>query len=310
MDSLEQFLNQNNIPYTPDTPIEPYLTMGIGGNVRMVISVTDESILSPLLVFLQQNREQIPFILLGGGSNVIFPSHAPELVVVLNRTSGVWKLSPSQIVVNSGVPIKELMKWNGENNVDGMDFLAGIPGSVGGAAAVNAGAFGCSISSILENARIVDRTGQIKTVDKNYFHFTYRDSEFKYGDEYILDVTLTYTHAPNDQVKQKIDERMSYRINRHPGPDNRSAGCFFKNPVIDGEKIPAGRIIENLGLKGTTYHRLLIAKEHANFVINKEHASFDDVREFEKFVTAEVEKTRGIHLEREVIYISPKGKRY
>jgi UDP-N-acetylmuramate dehydrogenase len=191
-----------------------------------------------------------------------------------------------------------------------MDFLAGIPGTVGGAAAVNAGAFGKSISNILERADIFTKEGQIKTVDNDYFRFTYRNSVFKYGSEVILDVYLKYSDVDSDEIKKKVEANINYRKENHPCSSLRSAGCFFKNPIIKGKKISAGKLIEHAGFKGTSYDTLQVSPLHANFVINKGNAGFDHIKQLEADIAGKVFQEKGIKLEREVIYISPEGKKY
>jgi len=307
-ENLIKFLEEKNIPYHANDSIKPYVTMGIGGNVYLIILPSRELHLKALLKYL--HLHQYKYILLGGGSNVIFPDDFSPLVVIINRTAGIHKEEDNILKVNSGVLISHLMNWSIRNNIGGMDFLAGIPGSIGGAAAVNAGAFGKSISSLLEKAKIITPDNEIKIVDNHYFDFSYRKSRFKYSDEVILNVFLRYIPVPGDQIKEKVAANIKYRQQNHPCSSYRSAGCFFKNPVIDGKKISAGQLIEQSGFKGTSHKTLQVSAAHANFVINSADASFADIQELETKVVNKVLKDKGIQLEREVIYISPNGKKY
>ncbi|UCH95753.1 MAG: UDP-N-acetylmuramate dehydrogenase [Candidatus Aminicenantes bacterium] len=305
---LKTFLEEKKIQYHQGAGIKPYVTMGIGGTVQMVIVVFKEAHLKELLIHLHQN--QYKYILLGGGSNVIFSDDFSGFIVVINRTSGIGKEGGDLLKVNSGVPISDLMNWTIRHNIGGMDFLAGIPGTIGGAAAVNAGAFGQSISAILEKAEIITQTNEIKTVDNDYFDFSYRNSRFKYSDEVILDVFLRFTYVPGDQIKEKVDANTRYRRGNHPCSGHGSAGCFFKNPVIDGKKVSAGQLIEQSGFKGTIYKALQVSDAHANFILNSGNASFADIQELEKKIVQAVWQKKGVQLEREVIYISPDGRKY
>lgn len=309
-EGLKQFLEARGIEHHPDAGIKPYLTMAVGGNVGMIVVIERYSHLKELLIYLHNHSGRYPFVLLGGGSNVIFPDEHSRLVVIINRTSDIAREENHILRVNSGVLISDLMEWNIRNNIGGMDFLAGIPGTVGGAAAVNAGAFGRSISAILEKAEIVTRDGEVKMVDNNYFCFTYRNSVFKYGDEVILNVFLKYIDAESAAVKAAVEEKLLYRKENHPCSGFRSAGCFFKNPIINGKKTSAGQLIEQLGFKGMIFKRLRVSKDHANFVINSGGASFEDIKALEDQVVGRAFQERGIKLEREVIYISPAGKKY
>ena len=153
MKKLGQYLQERKIEFYPDHEIKPYLTMGIGGKVQYIIVVHQGPQLEELLYFMAAGR--YPFILLGGGSNVIFPDVDTPLPVIIDRTRGITLCEDMHLVkVNSGVSNKDFLTWAIENRVGGMDFLAGIPGTIGGAAAVNAGAFGKSISTVLEKAVI------------------------------------------------------------------------------------------------------------------------------------------------------------
>jgi UDP-N-acetylmuramate dehydrogenase len=310
MNELTRFLEQEHIEYYLAHDIKSYLTMGIGGPVPLVVVIYRESHLKELLKRLYKLGNR--FVLLGGGSNIVFPDRAedPRLTAIINRTSAVKKESGHILRVNSGIPNMDLMRWNIENGVGGMDFLAGIPGTIGGAVAVNAGAFGQSISSILQSAEIFDNNGRIKQVDNDYFQFQYRNSKFKYGSEVIVNVFLQFTDEESPEIKKKVDEHIRYRKENHPCSSDRSAGCFFKNPVIDGKKTSAGRLIEESGIKGTSFKTLQVADAHSNFIVNRGGASFADVKELEDKIVQKVAREKGITLEREVIYISPEGDKY
>lgn len=317
LNTLKVYLEKWGIEYQENVVMGDYLTMGIGGTVPMVVIVKEESHLRELFIYIYRvfrQREAQPggirMLLLGGGSNIVFPDGMMDLVVVINRTGGIKKESEGILRVNSGVMIGDLMNWNIQNGVGGMDFLAGIPGTVGGAAAVNAGAFGQSMSSLVERADIVSSSGEYKTVAADYFQFTYRDSVFKLGEEVIVNVYLGYVQGDGQDIKNAVDSRLRYRYERHPGYAYRSAGCFFKNPIIEGEKISAGRLLEQAGFKGMSADKLLVSEAHANFIINRGGASFSELEHLEQSIKAKVLQREGIELEREVIFISPDGKKY
>ena len=310
MEKLKQFLEERKIEYYLNQKIKPYVSMGIGGKVKNIIIAHTLSDLKELLFFI--NTHQYPFILLGGGSNVIFTDAFYPLSVIINRSSQMVKLQDSHMVkVNSGVLNKDFITWAVEHCVGGVDFLAGIPGTIGGAAAVNAGSFGQSISMKLEKAEIFNPgSGKIKLVNRDYFKFEYRNSIFKYGSEVILDVFLTYTDSESEKIRKKIKEKLRYRKEKHPPQNVRTAGCFFKNPIINDNIISVGQLIEKSGFKGFNYNQLEVSDIHANFIINMGSSSFENIVSLEKKITRTVQDQKGIKLEREVIYISPEGKKY
>ncbi|MCP5103769.1 MAG: UDP-N-acetylmuramate dehydrogenase, partial [bacterium] len=268
MEKIQQYLEENNIEYYPQHEIKSYLTIGIGGTVKYLMVVHTMRELKGLLAFA--HAWQYRLILLGGGSNVVFSDGYTVLPVIVNRTSQMEKQADAGLVkVNSGVLNKDFTTWAIENGVGGLDFLAGIPGTIGGAAAVNAGSFGQSISMMLEKAEIFSPvTGEFKTVDRDYFKFQYRDSIFKYGDEVILDVFLSYRGEEKADIREKVKAKLRYRKEKHPAQDVYTAGCFFKNPIIEDKKLSAGKLIEGAGFKGTVHgvhHGLEVADAHANF---------------------------------------------
>lgn len=308
MADLKDFLADRKIEFYQDREIKSFLTLRIGGQVRYIIIIRNIRDLEILLGHLHKNRQT--FVLLGGGSNVICPDQYSDLIVIINRTPGILKVDEKIIKVNAGVANANLLAWNIEHNIGGMEFLAGIPGTIGGAAAVNAGAFGKFTADILKKADIFSSEGEIKIVDWAYFQYGYRDSIFKYGREVILNVYLTFEKAGSENIKNKIRGNIQYRKDNHPSYREYTAGCFFKNPVKKGQKISAGKLIENSGLKGAEYKDLLLSTAHANFLINRGSASFGDIEKFSEQVRQKVFQDSGIHLEREVIYLSPEGKKY
>ena len=308
MADLKDFLAGRKIEFYQDWEIKSFLTLRIGGQVRFIIIIRNNSDLEALMNYLHKNSRV--YVLLGGGSNVICPDRYSDLIVIINRTSEILKIDERKIKVNTGVTNANLLTWNIEYNIGGMEFLAGIPGAIGGAAAVNAGAFGKATADIVEKADIFSKEGEIRTVDRAYFQYGYRDSVFKYGREVILNVYLKFEKAVSEDIRKKVKENIRYRKDNHPSYRENTAGCFFKNPVEKGRKMSAGKLIENSGLKGAEYKNLLLSTAHANFLINRGDTSFSDIEDFSEQVRQKVFQDSGIQLEREVIYISPEGKKY
>jgi len=307
VEKLILFLKKNKIKYFKNKEIKFYTTLKIGGKVSLIIIINKSNELIQLL--LKVRKQQYPFILLGGGSNVVFSDNASKLLVIINKTSDIIKLSENLIKINSGVTINNLINWCLKNKIGGLEFLAGIPGTLGGATAVNAGAFGKSVSDNLEKAEILTEKGEIKIVDKKYFQFEYRNSVFKYGKEVILNVFLKYINQNENKIKEKITSHIRHRKQSHPSYKCFTAGCFFKNPVKNNKRISAGKVIEMSGLKGFHNNNLLMSEIHSNFLINKGNANFRDLIDFENKITQEILKSEGIKLEREVIYIASDGEK-
>lgn len=308
MKKIDEYLTKKKIEYKKDSEIRQFLTIKVGGKVSYIITVHETEELKGLLQYLFFSERK--FILLGGGSNIIFPDKSSDIIVIINKTSGITVQDENIIKVDSGITNKSLLKFCSKNNIGGLEFLSGIPGTIGGAAAVNAGAFGESISDILINAEIFTNSGKTVLKRKEYFNFKYRNSIFKYGNEVILSIYLKFNFAENEDIKKKANEILKFRTERHPSYSALTSGCFFKNPVVEGKKISAGKLIENSNLKGYKDRNILISEKHSNFVINTGKASFKEIKDIEKKIIGKVYEDKGIFLEREVIFISPEGKKY
>jgi len=306
-DALIAFLKAHNLEFYRQPESGHFTTLKIGGRVGLVVIVPDRSALAGLLHFLHEYR--LSWILLGSGSNVVFTGDSPDLIVLCNRAACPPILKEGLIQVDSGLPIKNLLSFAVENGIGGLEFLAGIPGTIGGAAAVNAGAFGQSLADILQKADIFTAQGEVKTVGADYFQYTYRDSIFKYSPEVILTVYLTFRPAPAKDIREKIATHIKYRQERHPPARSATAGCFFKNPIINDRKVSAGKLIAEAGLKGLTVDNLEVSADHANFLINRGGAGFTALDRFVRQIQETVFQKSGIHLEREVIYIAPTGQK-
>jgi UDP-N-acetylmuramate dehydrogenase len=320
--SLADWLQEQRIAFSVDAPIAPHLYFKIGGVVSMLIPNSTSVQLAAVLKKLSADpldgglRVKLPFLVIGGGSNIAFADGLTRAVVLLTQPAaaagGAPVLLPDgrSIRVSGGMRNQPFLSWCAAHGAGGLEFLSGIPGTVGGAAAVNAGAFGRSLADVLLGADIIGADGKPAAVDDGYFAFGYRGSRFKFGAETLLALRLKY--SPDDQtvIEKKIRENLEYRQARHPSYRLASAGCFFKNPLLDGVKTSAGKIIEDCGLKKMTVGGLAVATEHANFLLNRGRGTFADLQRLEERIRESVAARTGIVLEREVIYVSPEGEKY
>ncbi len=301
-------LRQAGLEYHERCDIRPYLTFRIGGTVRLLVSVHSQAQLCTVLQPLWSAG--YPFLVIGGGSNLVFPGGLTEAVVVINRSGRVRRLDERRLRVDTGVRISRLLSWCVRQGAGGLEFLAGIPGSIGGAAAVNAGAFGRSLQDVLLAARILDGHGQVLEVGAGYFCFGYRDSQFKRSGEAILQVTLQVQPESSGTISERIGRHLEYRKATHPSYRLPSAGCFFKNPQVGDSRVSAGRLLDDCGMKETRVGDIQVSALHANFLINRGGATFAQLQEAERKIRARVFRQQGITLEREVIYVSNRGERY
>jgi UDP-N-acetylmuramate dehydrogenase len=312
--SLVDWLRRQQITFSENAAIGPHLYFKIGGTVSLLVTCISATQLAAVMKKVIAGK--LPYLVIGGGSNIAFSDGQTRVVVLLAQAAAVGSAVPMRLLdsgsleVESGVRNQPFLSWCASRGAGGLEFLSGIPGTLGGAAAVNAGAFGRSMADMLLGADIIDAQGMVCAVDSGHFGFSYRDSRFKFGKDILLSLRLKFNPEAETVISKKVRENLEYRLARHPSYRLASAGCFFKNPLLRGVKSSAGKIIEECGLKNMTIGGLSVAAEHGNFLLNHGHASFEDLLRLESEIKATVAARTGIVLEREVIYVSPAGKKY
>lgn len=310
---LAAWLRRQQIQFSENADIAPHLYFRIGGTVSLLVFPASAE--ERLAVLRELAVAGHPGLVIGGGSNIAFPDGLTRAAVVLAPVAAppappLAAANGRSLRVDGGMRNQALLSWCAANGAGGLEFLSGIPGTLGGAAAVNAGAFGRSMADVLLGADIVDERGEARAVDAGYFSFRYRDSRFKLGSEALLALRLEITPGDEATIARKIRDNLEYRLKRHPSYRLASAGCFFKNPLSGGVKISAGKLIEECGLKNTLLGDLAVAAEHANFLLNRGSGTFADLQRLEEKIRAAVAARTGIVLEREVIYVSEDGIKY
>lgn len=307
------WLSREGVPFQEEAPIAPHLYFRIGGTVRLLVEPATAA--QRRLVLARLAAGGLPGLVIGGGSNIAFPDGQVQAAVVL--AAGEEPAPPPVLLpggaavdVDAGARNQPFLAWCAANGVAGLEFLSGIPGTLGGAAAVNAGAFGRAMADVLLGAEIVEEHGAVGRVDGGDFAFRYRDSRFKLGSGALLTLRLRREAGEVEAIAAKVREHLEYRARRHPSYRLASAGCFFKNPPAAEGKASAGRMIEECGLKGAASGALAVAAEHANFLVNRGGGTFADLQRLEERIRSEVASRCGVVLEREVIYVSLDGKKY
>ena len=302
------FLYARGMEFRENADTKPFLTLKIGDLVSLLVIVRSLAHLEELGRRLIASGASL--VVLGGGSNLAFGDEPTRAMVLVNRTSGIRMGSGGEIVAASGVRLASLLAWCQERLLGGLEFLAGIPGTVGGAAVVNAGAFGRTIGEKVTGADILDSSGRVRSVTPEYFGFAYRSSRLKYGGDIVLRVRLACTPDTREAIAEKIGKNIQYRNTNHPAYRLHSAGCFFQNPTVVGGRVSAGKIIEECGFKGRRFGGIEVSAAHANFFLNRGNARFAELEEAERTIVETVRSRKGITLQREIVYISPSGEKF
>jgi len=259
-----------------NVPLAPLTTFHIGGKARFFLVPGTISALEQALLCLKRHEQ--PYRILGNGSNLLIDDAGVDVVLSLRGLTRHLApqlqfsrgLEPIGVMVEAGMSLQRLLAWAVKNGLSGLERLAGIPGSVGGAVVMNAGANGKEIGSIVE-AVLLTFPGESHWYPREVLEFQYR--RLILPEEAVVSaVRLFLMPASPWGLIQDVKVIMRHRCSSQP-IGNKSAGCVFKNPAGDS----AGRLLELCGLKGRRMGDAQFSPKHANFIVNVGHARFDDV---------------------------------
>ncbi len=272
-------------------PLKNFSRFRIGGPARQII--------------LAENRDELlsvvepPDLVFGEGTNVLFPDEGLDKRVIFFR-GGSFHLDGRWVVAEAGVNLQEVVEKSLDHGLAGLENLAGIPGTLGGAIYGNAGAFGSQIGDLVREVEVW-KEGEIVRLKNPWFG--YRDSVFKREGGVILRAWLKLRKGTGRE-REVARERLKLREIKHPSPEVPCAGSFFKNILLpDGEKIPAGKLLEEVGAKGMKIGGAGVFPGHANFIINLGNARAEDVLRLASILKRRVRERFGIELEEEVIIV-------
>ncbi len=301
-DFCAKFSKSVGKPLQKDVSLRELSHFRIGGAADYFFEALSTSELSTAICLARDY--QTPFYVIGGGYNILFADKGYRGLILKNSVQGLKKLKDSEIEVHSGTPLYEVLHFCTENSHSGLEFLAGIPGSVGGAVFGNAGAFEQNIGACLRRATILDSENNTITVDNAYFTFSYRHSGLKEKQDILLKSSFAVKESKKEEIAKKIQGILEKRKAKHPPWEMACAGSYFKNPIFpDGNKIPAAKLLDNVGAKGLKIGGASVYGLHANFIINTENATAKDVQDLAAELKRRVKEEYGVKLEEEVIYL-------
>jgi len=275
--------------------LAPYTSARIGGPADILITADSADDLARIIKLLQ--KQDMDYIMLGGGSNVLVSDKGVRGVVVLNRAKAVRFHNGDQpsVTAESGVIFSNLANRCASKGLSGLEWAATVPGTIGGAVYGNAGAFGGDVAGNLLWAELLTENGREKfTVEQ--MGYGYRTSVLKHGesDAIVLSAEFTLKNSTKEEVTVKIEQFSAHR--KATQPPGASMGSMFKNPNGDY----AGRLIEAAGLKGTRIGNAEISPLHGNFFINHANTKAEDIRALIQLVQKTVKEKQGVELELEI----------
>ena len=284
----------------PNEILALHTYFGIGGAADFFFEAKKIEQLLDAVLLAQELK--INYFILGEGSNLLVSDRGFKGMVIKNSCRRV-ELNKSKITAQSGSKLKDLVNMATANSLSGIEFCAGIPGTVGGAIFGNVGAFGRSIGELLREAVVLRKNGEIEVVDREHFDFAYRYSNLKKSGDILLSATIQLKKGKEERIKLKVEKNLTDRKKRLPWKRN-SAGCFFKNIVThDGNKVSAGFLLDQVGAKKLEVGDAAVFEKHANVFINRGDAKAKEVKKLARILKDRVEKRFGVELEPEVIFV-------
>lgn len=289
-----------------DVPLARFTTMRIGGSADVLASVSSEDDIVALAGVAR--RHGVPITLLGGGSNVIVADAGIRGLTLRVHGGAIAPDAAGAVRADAGVTINGLVRWLASRGLAGLQAWAGTPGTVGGAICGNAHFQGRLISEHVLGVRLLDRTGAIADVAAGDMAFGYDRSRVQQTGEVVLSVLFAVTPgASPDALRDEARASLAFRKRTQP-LHRASAGCIFQNPDDDvavppGVPRSAGALVDRAGLKGATQGGALVSPQHANFIVADAGTRAADVRALVDRCREAVERTHGIRLDEEVVYL-------
>ena len=294
---LKQKLDILGCEYSEGVLLSGLTSFKIGGNADMILFPESEDMLSA--VVRACNESEIRFFVLGKGSNILVSDEGFRGVVIsTSKLDKIELIDENTIYCQSGVTLSKLCRFALDNSLSGLEFAFGIPGSAGGAAYMNAGAYNGEMKDVLYKCDHVSFDGQIGSFSDMQLDLSYRHSAYSRSDKIITGLYLRLHKGDKELIKARMDELMAKRRDKQP-LEYPSAGSTFKRP----EKNFAGALVEQCGLKGFTVGKAQVSEKHAGFVINIGGATASDVMGVIRHCQSVVFEKTGIHLEPEVEFI-------
>ena len=278
--------------------LSDHISFKVGGPCPLLIEPKNENQLKDIITEIR--KENIPFAVLGNGTNVLVSDGGIDKVIVKigDEMTRLSLEGEDVISCSAGTKVVTLCKFALENSLSGLEFAYGIPGTCGGAVFMNAGAYGGEVKDVLSEITYLTPDSELKTMSAEEAELSYRHSVFKENGCIVVSAKFKLKKAPKEEIKNAMTDFLSRRKDKQP-LEYPSAGSTFKRP----EGYYAGALIEQCGLKGKTVGGAQISEKHAGFLINKNNATAKDITDLINLTRETVKKETGVTLEPEVIIL-------
>jgi UDP-N-acetylmuramate dehydrogenase len=294
--NIENGLQKLNISFLNDEPLKNHTSFKTGGNAKLFVLPKNCDEIKEILNLCRE--ENVSYFILGNGSNILVPDEGinDRVVIYLGENlSYIELLDEETILVGAGTKLIQLCRFALKNSLSGLEFAYGIPGSVGGAAYMNAGAYGGEMKDVLIRANHINSDCTEGFFEYDDLDLSYRHSVYAGKDMIITSVVLKLRKGNADEIEAAMKDFMGRRRDKQP-LEYPSAGSVFKRP----EGYFAGALVEQSGLKGKRIGGAMVSEKHAGFIINYDNATTNDVLELIDFCRDTVKEKFGVTLEAEI----------
>lgn len=277
-----------------DEPMSKHISFRVGGPADILVKPKTEDEIKNIVAFAK--KENIPYLIIGNGSNLLIKDGGIRgIVIKIAENFNEFNIEGKNVVAQSGAMLSFMGKAIMRNNLSGFEFAAGIPGTLGGAIAMNAGAYGGEMKDIVKSVRLIDSKGNIVELSNEEMEFAYRKSLLSKEEYIVLSATIELQEGNYDEIKDIMKDLTSKRVTKQP-LNLPSAGSTFKRP----EGHFAAKLIEDSGLKGLTLRGAQVSDKHCGFVVNLGEAKAKDILDLIYVVKSTVYSKFGVMLEEEV----------
>ena len=284
--------------FVENISVKKLTTYKVGGKARIIVYPKDEKSLITLLKKIK--KKSIRYKIIGNGSNLLFSDSDYNGILIKLDEFNKLELLNNTITVGAGYSLIKLSLFAAKKSLTGLEFASGIPGTVGGAVFMNAGAYKSDMGYIVKKIKVLTPDFRVISMTNRELNFHYRTSFLQLNPEYIcLEATIKLTKGKKDDILNVIKDRRERRMKDQP-LEYPSAGSVFRNPPDTS----SGKLIDDLGLKGLSKGGAQISKKHANFIINKNNAKARDIKELMDFTKNLVKEKYNIDLKIEQEFVN------
>lgn len=292
---LSQYITEDRI--LKNEPMKLHTTFRVGGPAALYLELKSEQEFKDILTLLHAEEED--YFTVGNGSNLLISDRGYEGIILHpSKEFSEIKVEGERLVCESGATLAAIARTALEQELTGFEFAAGIPGSLGGAIMMNAGAYDGEMKQVVDSVRLITPKGEIVTKSCEEMNFSYRHSILKEKPYLVLSVVIKLEKGNKEQIKTRMDELAAKRREKQP-LEYPSAGSTFKRP----EGYFAAKLIQDAGLRGFQVGGAQVSEKHCGFIINKGNATAQDIHELIQKVQVQVMETFGVMLEPEVIQL-------